>query len=138
MPAKDLFHSHVVNALKREGWTITDDPLSIKWMGRTLQIDLGAERVIAAVKGAEQIAVEIKSFISPSPIEDLRDAVGQFLLYVVALEGAQSPRTLYLAIRDDVYEEVFALPEGQALCAKAQLKLIVFNADREEIVQWIS
>lgn len=138
MAAKDIFHQHVVKALEKDGWTITDDPLSVKWMGRTLQVDLGAERIIAAVKGTVQIAVEIKSFISPSPIEDLKEAIGQFFLYLVALEGVNSPRLLYLAIRDDVYADLFALPEGQRLSEKAALKIIVFNADREEIVKWIN
>ncbi len=138
MAAKDIFHQQVVKALEKDGWTITDDPLSVKWMGRTLQVDLGAERIIAAVKGAVQIAVEIKSFISPSPIEDLKEAIGQFFLYLVALEAVNSPRLLYLAIRDDVYADLFALPEGQRLCEKAALKIIVFNADREEIVKWIN
>jgi hypothetical protein len=44
----------------------------------------------------------------------------------------------YLAIRNDVYAGLFALPEGQRLCEKAALKIIVFNADREEIVKWIN
>ena len=50
-------------------------------MDATLQIDLGAERLIAAEKGIEKIAVEVKSFVGSSKIEDLRDAVGQFVIY---------------------------------------------------------
>ena len=30
MAAKDFFHSHVKNALIKDGWTVTDDPLPIK------------------------------------------------------------------------------------------------------------
>lgn len=29
MPAKDIYHDMVVNALKKEGWVITDDPLKL-------------------------------------------------------------------------------------------------------------
>jgi len=36
MAAKDIFHQQVVKALEKDGWTITDDPLSVKWMGRTI------------------------------------------------------------------------------------------------------
>ena len=36
MAAKDFFHSHVKNALIKDGWTVTDDPLPIKWLGTTL------------------------------------------------------------------------------------------------------
>ncbi|MFN9868505.1 MAG: element excision factor XisH family protein, partial [Pseudanabaena sp.] len=27
MPAKDIYHDNVCNALIKDGWTITDDPL---------------------------------------------------------------------------------------------------------------
>ena len=30
MPAKDIYHVTVKNALIKDGWTITDDPLSLK------------------------------------------------------------------------------------------------------------
>ena len=87
MAAKDLYHDHVRKALETDGWTIMHDPLSVKWLGRSLQIDLGAERIIAAEKGNERIAVEVKSFIGDSPIEDLRDALGQFVIYRSALRA---------------------------------------------------
>ena len=66
MPAKDHFHDHVRTALKKDGWTITDDPLTIVLEGTrdNLFVDLGAERLIAAEKAAQKIAVEVKSFIS--------------------------------------------------------------------------
>ena len=75
--AKDLFHNIVKNALIKDNWTITDDPLSID-IGEVsdLQIDLGAERLIAATKEEHKIAVEIKSFIGSSPIYDLHLAIG--------------------------------------------------------------
>jgi hypothetical protein len=50
MSAKDKVHQHVVNALQKDGWTITNDPLRVVWKTRNLQIDLGAERFIAAEK----------------------------------------------------------------------------------------
>jgi hypothetical protein len=28
--ARDIYHSHVVDALRRDGWTITDDPLTVR------------------------------------------------------------------------------------------------------------
>lgn len=30
MPAKDLYHEHVKNALIKDGWEITSDPLTIR------------------------------------------------------------------------------------------------------------
>ncbi len=80
MPAKDLYHDAVCTALIKDGWTITDDPLILKIGRRSVFVDLGAEKLIAAERGSDKIAVEIKSFLSPSPINDLETAWGQFFM----------------------------------------------------------
>ena len=36
MPARDLFHDAVRNALIKDGWTITHDPFRLSWGGRDL------------------------------------------------------------------------------------------------------
>ena len=102
MPAKDYFHNHVRAALEKDGWTITDDPLTIVLEGTrdSLFVDLGAERLIAAEKSAHKIAVEVKSFISGSKLTDLENALGQFILYHDILAENEPDRTLYLAIRE--------------------------------------
>ena len=42
----------------------------------------GAERTtIGAERGSERIAVEIASFLADSPVRDLQEAVGQFVVY---------------------------------------------------------
>ena len=138
MAAKDIYHQHVRHALEKDGWTITHDPLSVQWLGKVLQIDLGAERIIAAERGEEKIAIEVKSFLSPSPIEDLRDAIGQFIIYREALFNANSPRQLFLALREDVYTDIFEKDEGEQLRVRAAIKLIVFHVENEEIIKWIN
>ena len=57
MPARDIFHHAVRLALQKDGWTITHDPLTIDLADGQLQVDLGAERLIAAQKNHQQIAV---------------------------------------------------------------------------------
>lgn len=84
-------------ALQKDGWTITHDPLSIDLADGQLQIDLGAERLIAAQKQDERIAVEIKSFVVPSAISEFHTALGQCLNYRVALKLKEPERVLYLA-----------------------------------------
>jgi hypothetical protein len=103
MPARDAFHDHVKTALIKDGWRITDDPLSLPWGGTFLQVDLGAERLITAEKATRKIAVEVKSFLSPSRMEDLEDALRQLVLYRHVLGSYEPDRELYLAIREDVY-----------------------------------
>ena len=76
MAAKDLFHTAVRRALEKEQWVITDDPLKLEIGGAKLEIDLGAEQILAAERAGEKIAVEIKSFLGDSPITDYHAALG--------------------------------------------------------------
>ncbi|NEO83464.1 MAG: fatty-acid oxidation protein subunit alpha [Spirulina sp. SIO3F2] len=134
--AKDLFHDVVKNGLIKEGWHITDDPYFVKTGGVEFFIDLGAERMIAAEKEGERIAVEIKSFIGPSAINDLHLAVGQFINYRVALSIKDSARKLFLAVPETTYETLFQKELIQRIVLENNLKLIVYNIDQEEIVLW--
>lgn len=59
MPTKDIHHDAVKNALIADGWTITHDPLTIKFGQSNLFVDLGAERLLAAEKAQVKIAVEV-------------------------------------------------------------------------------
>lgn len=136
MPAKDLFHYTVRAALKKDGWEITADPLILTIGLRSLFIDLGAEKLIAAERGTERIAVEVKSFVSPSPIRDLENAWGQFFLYARALQKQEPERTLYLAVNETAFQSLFAEEAGQLLLEEPGFHLIVFNPVVQEIVQW--
>jgi hypothetical protein len=103
MPAKDIFHDCFKAALIKDGWDITNDPYNLKVGKKDLFIDLGAEKLLAADKGTEKIAVEIKSFVSPSEIRDLEVALGQYVLYQNVLKRIAPERTLYLAIRESSF-----------------------------------
>ncbi|MGF1676235.1 MAG: element excision factor XisH family protein [Rivularia sp. (in: cyanobacteria)] len=137
MPAKDVYHNIVRTALEKDGWVITDDPFKLKCGTKDLYVDLGAQKLLAAQKGEEKIAVEIKSFLSPSPVTDLENALGQFILYYDILEEQQSDRVLYLAIPQRTYTDLFSEPIGQILLKKKRLRLIIFEPKQEVIVQWI-
>lgn len=142
MSAKDRYHELVKQALAEAGWTITDDPLTLKWGSRKAFIDLGAERLIAAERGLERIAVEVKSFLNLSALSDLYDAYGQFEIYRRLLEKTDPERHLYLALPQSAFEDLFAESEMGALLLEVEhdrptLQLIVFSTVTEEIVQWI-
>ncbi|NJO83051.1 MAG: fatty-acid oxidation protein subunit alpha [Blastochloris sp.] len=138
MAAKDLFHQAVRKGLVKAQWTVTDDPLIIQIGGVDLRIDLGAEQLLTAEKGRERIAVEIKSFLGPSLISDFHVALGQFLNYRLALETQKSDRILYLAVPLETYYTFFHLPFAQLAIQRYQVQMIIYDAVREEIVQWIS
>ncbi|WP_088243416.1 element excision factor XisH family protein [Calothrix rhizosoleniae] len=59
MAAKDLFHDAVKQALLKDDWVITADPLKIKIEGVKLEIDLAAEKVIAAQKAVKFYQVKL-------------------------------------------------------------------------------
>lgn len=137
MAARDIYHNTVINALTKDGWVITDDPLSIKWGQKDLYIDLGAEELVAAEKGQRQIAVEIKSFVGASEVEDLKNALGAHILYHDVLAVVQPQRQLYVAIREEVYYALFEEPIGRILLENQRIQLILFNPEQEVIVRWI-
>jgi len=45
LPAKAIYHDLVRNALEREGWTITHDPMLLKVGGVEMSADFGAENL---------------------------------------------------------------------------------------------
>ncbi|MEC4805171.1 MAG: element excision factor XisH family protein [Jaaginema sp. PMC 1079.18] len=138
MPARDYYHDTVRNALIKDGWTITHDPYRLKLTrGKNLFVDLGAERLIAAEKGIEKIAIEIKSFRSASDMKDLEEAVGQFVLYEHLLNRYEPERKLYLAIPENVKISVFEEEAGQVLLEDKILRLLTFDVTKEEVVRWI-
>jgi len=108
MPRKDAYHDIVVTALEADSWVITDDPLAVSYSDKDPFIDLGAEKFIGAKKGTQPIAVEIKSFLSPSDVDDLESALGQYSLYREVLTAVESERVLYLAIPKRAYTGILA------------------------------
>lgn len=138
MGAKDLFHNAVKVALQKEQWVITSDPLKLEVGGTKLEIDLGSERLLAAERQGEKIAVEVKSFLGDSPLTDYHVALGQFLNYRLALEINQPDRDLYLAIPLVAYEAFFQREFAQLSLERYQIKHIVYDPIDEVITQWIN
>lgn len=107
-------------------------------MGRDPQLstDLGAERLIAAEKPQEKIAVEIKSFLAESQVSELEKAVGQYGLYRRFLTIQEPDRKLYLAVPFHAFENIFKREVGQIAIEEFDLKLIVFSTSSEEPLLW--
>ena len=117
-------------------WVITHDPLHLKWGKKDMYVDLGAEFLIAAEKDKRKIAVEVKSFVSLSEMQDLEQAVGQFTIYLQVLPRVEPDRELYLAVSEEVYVNVFDEPIGKLLADSQCILLIVFDPQSETIKQW--
>ena len=137
MAAKDKFHEEVKQALISEQWIVTES-FQLNFGGNRFEIDFAAERLIFADRGLEKIAIEVKSFLNPSPMTDFHAAVGQFLNYQIVLKRQEPDRLLYLAIPAEAYKNFFQSEFAQVAIEDHGLRLIVYNPVQEVIDQWIN
>ena len=142
------YHNNVREALEKEGWTITLDPLRV-YISETdyIDIDMAAEKNFLesedgfmAEKGGVKIAVEVKSFIRRSFISAFHEAIGQYLDYKSALSNAEPDRVIYLAIPDVAYAEDLFQSGGffEKRFIEEEANVIVFNARENIIEKWIN
>jgi len=135
--AKDKYHALVRNILEADGWRITHDPYFLMLGKRRGFIDLGAERVIlGAEKGDEKVAIEVKSFLGLSDVDQFEDALGQYLLYKPALQEKEPERVLYLAFPITFYNSLFDDSYFQKIAQLYDLKMLIFDEKSESISEW--
>lgn len=147
MPQKDSIHQAVKQALVKDAWKITDDPYVITYGERFLFVDLGAEEseqtetlvgnFIGAERANVRIAVEIKELRGQSVIVELEQAIGQYVLYRLLLNRVEPARSLFLAIPDKTYRELFAEPIGELVISDLPLQLLVIDVENAEVKRWI-
>ncbi|MDJ0677221.1 MAG: XisH family protein [Calothrix sp. MO_167.B42] len=138
MPAKDIYHDAVKNALIKDGWIITADPYPIRYKEVKLFADIAGEKAIAASREGKKIVLEIKSFLSRSPMRDLETALGQYLIYKAFLSIEHPEQKLYLAIGQKIFENFFQKSAIQFVLQTYKVSLLIVNFEQEEIIQWIS
>lgn len=135
--ARDAIHYSVKQALINDGWLITHDPYPIKLGGFEMEIDLGAETVLAAERENAKIAIEIKTFSGLSKVYEFHLVVGQYVDYRIALHAKEPERVLYLAITEEIYAEVFNIPFVQLVIQSLNMKLIIVNTKEKKVSKWI-
>jgi hypothetical protein len=136
MSRRDLYHNAVKQALIKDGWNITHDPYTVAYGVRHGFVDLGAERLFAAEKEGQKIAVEVKGFMGASTVADMEQALGQYLLYRSWMARMEPDRLLFLAINNEVATEVFEDVSGRVLVEDYHINLLIFHVEREEVVEW--
>jgi hypothetical protein len=137
MPARDDFHDAVRKALEKDGWSISHDPFRLGWGRHAMYVDLAAEAVVAAEKGGQRIAVEVKTLGGPSEVHDLQLALGQYLLYRAVLRRREPDRTLYLAVSDTAFEELLDSDLGRLVREEYGVLALVFDPHTEVVLRWI-
>jgi hypothetical protein len=135
--AKDKIHYFVKEALIKNGWKITHDPYYLKVLDVEQEIDLGAEGIVAAEYEGKKIAVEIKSFLKGSFINEFHGVLGQYLNYGISLETQEPDRILYLAISSIVYDNYFQKAAVQKAIQKYDIKLIILDIVNQDIIAWM-
>jgi hypothetical protein len=137
MPRRDVYHYQTKRALEKDGWIITHDPLHIVWEEKPYAVDLGAERIIAAERGNEKLAIEIKSFIGQSFSFDFYEALGQFDSYFFALAEIEPERVTILAISSIAFDKFFTKKHVARLLELKNIPVVVVDVENEIITQWI-
>ncbi|WP_044129552.1 element excision factor XisH family protein [Rudanella lutea] len=135
--ARDLYHEAAKKALIQDGWTITHDPLRIAIGRRQAYIDLGAKDLVGAERDGRTIAVEIKSFLNPSLLDDLYHAVGQYQLYRLALAEREPGTVLYLALPSTAWQ---IIDEDQIsdFFSRLAIRVLIFDPLSNQVTKWIN
>ena len=84
--------------------------------------------------------MEIKSFLGNSEVDDLEQALGQFVLYRAILAVREPSRTLFLAVPEDMScKTSFDEPNRPVSIVKDQCASMSFGFDpqAEVITRWI-
>ena len=95
------------------------------------------DRSLAAERGSQKIAVEIKTFLRPSFVRELENALGQYILYRNLLSVTDPERELYLAVSDRIYNNFFQKKASQFIVNQNQILIVVVEIQSEVITQWI-
>lgn len=137
MPKPDIHHDSVRQALLSDGWTITHDPYTLRIGRKRLFADLGAARLISAERGVQKVAIEVKSFLSPSDVADLEQMLGQYVLYRRLIAHREPDRLLYVAVTQATFEDVFTTELGEIILVEEKVHLVVFDENKREVIQWL-
>ncbi len=135
--AKDVIHDAVKEALENDGWTVTAEHYTIRYEELTIFPDIAAERMLAAQRGLQKIVVEVKSFLGRSTVYEVKDALGQYVIYQTYLAEVEPERKVYLAISTKTYHDTFQLKAVQRLVQRFGVLLIVVEIEQKEIAAWI-
>lgn len=136
MPRKNSIHEAIKMALIKDGWTITNDPLFLEYGDDDMYVDLGAERLLAAERGTEKIAVEVKRFTGLSALSALHTALGQYQVYLAVLEKTDPNRKLYIALSKTAYDDLLRMDTFGLVVERFHVSLLIVRTEDEEIDIW--
>jgi hypothetical protein len=83
-----------------------------------------------------KIAVEVKSFLKESTMNEYHTALGQYINYLAGLGSQEPDRILFLALPHKAYLELQTNRLFQLSQEIAPVCFLVFNEFTEKIVLW--
>jgi len=136
MPAVDQCQEKIVRALQKEGWQVRAAPYRLLSDYRYGYADVELSR---GTNGNRELImlIEIKCFPGEgSTTSDLYEAIGQYLIYRAMIFDATLPHTLYLAVPEDKYSDIFD-PIVIQVVNESHIKIVIVNLETEMVVRWI-
>ncbi|MGH9837435.1 MAG: element excision factor XisH family protein [Blastocatellia bacterium] len=128
----------VKQALISDGWQITNEPFVMAYTDVRWSADLGAEKATATATGSRKIVVEIANLEGVSFIGRFHEETGRYGNYRSLLKAIDPERPIYLAIPSKVYESHFTNQAIRAIVTDRRIGLMVYDSERQEIVQWVN
>ena len=91
----------------------------------------------ALERDGRKIAVEIKSFLGDSLLNQFHEVLGQYLNYRSAMAEVGMKREMYLAISTMIHQDMMQIPFLQSRIQEFSVKLITVDLAEKAIAQWI-
>ncbi len=136
MPQLDSCHPQVVHALEKAGWAVVVSPFRLESPLNDLFVDILLDRS-SEPETQQIIVVEVKCFTDRNAqTYELYVAIGQYLVYRELLTANGIEHPLYLAVPSVAFYGIFEAI-GMPVAIKTQMKLVIIDLDKEEVVQWI-
>ena len=126
MPAKDLDHDTVRNALIWDGWTITRDPYTLAY----------GSSLLAAEKGDRKIAVEVLTGVGGPDLRSLCQTLGRYAIKSSLLGRVAPDRELHLAVTEDAYGSTFSDPLARPALDDLGVRFLVIWPAEGRISRW--
>ncbi len=65
------------------------------------------------------------------------ELIGQYMVYRTGLDYLEDDTPLYVAVTDEGHQAIIQHVLGQRVLDKISVPLVIYNAQREEIIKWI-
>jgi XisH protein len=135
MSAIDNCQPQVIQALEKEGWSISPRQFRVQTDDRSIFIDLKASRQMNG-RQANILLAEVKCFPEGGTNPEIFLAFGQYIVYRSILNQENVSFPLYLTIPKIIFDVVFDSTIMRAV-SDNRIKLVIINLDIKEVVQWI-